>query len=430
MSLCFILWIACTLGQAQPLDRIAVLVNESVILESEISMMMDSIKQKRNIKEVDRDLKSQIIEHLILIRIQMEIANRVGLKIGDLQLDQAILQIAQNNLKGQSSLTQEQAIDFIKQQAKSQNMPYAMYREQLRTDLTIQEIQSAHMHQRIQISPQEIEGLVKFIAKEGMKTTRYHLQHILLTVPQQASAKQAEKLQAKAQKMVKDLNAGMSFKNLAMSQSDGQAALKGGDMGAMTLDEMPSLFAEAVEGKKPDDIIGPLKSGIGFHILKIVDLQSQDQLFVQEVRSRHILLKTSPILSDKKAKSMLKKFVAQSKQNSDAFGDFARKYSEDTISATQGGDLGWSDPQVYAPEFKAALEQLKIGEYSQPFKTAFGWHVVQLLERRRMNAQQKINTQKARNILYRRKFNEELQIWLNEIRNRAHVRYTLPQNIK
>ncbi|WP_394493971.1 peptidylprolyl isomerase SurA [Shewanella sp. ENK2] len=407
------------------LDRVAVQINEGIILESEISHMVTSVKA--NAQKAgqglpsDNALRTQVIERLILTHLQLQMAERIGLSIGDLQLDQTIENIAKE---------QGLSVNQMKQQIESEGMSFAQYREQLREEITLGEIQRIQVQRRIQVSPQEINNLVKMIQEQGLKDVEFQMGHILIEVPSNPTSEQLEASSKRANIVLKRLNDGEDFRRTAIASSSGPKALEGGIWDYMSINEMPTLFAEVVTDAKTGDVIGPIKSASGFHIIKIMDARGLQTQEINEVRSRHILLKPSPILSEERAKAMLENFLTQIRSGEADFADLARQYSEDPGSGAKGGELGWAEPTVYVPEFAQTLNSLEINEISEPFRTTHGWHIAQLEEKRTTDATDQFNSNRAHQLIYRRKFNEELQNWLDEMRSEAYIEVFEPEIIR
>ena len=398
------------------LDRVSVQINEGIILESEVTNMLATVKANATAAgqslPSDQALRTQVIERLIMTRLQMQMADRIGLHIGDLQLDQTI-----GNIAKEQKLTVEQ----MRQKISSEGMSWGQYREQLREEITLGEIQRIQVQRRIQVSPQEINNLVSMIEEQGLKQIEFQIGHILIEIPNNPTSEQLEKASNRANKVLGRVKDGGDFRSTAIAASAGPKALEGGIWDYMNINEMPTLFAEVLSDAKKGDIIGPIRSGAGFHIIKVMDARGLQTKEVDEVRSRHILVKPSPILSEERAKAMLDKFVKQIRAGDADFGALARQYSEDPGSGTKGGELGWADPTSYVPAFSQTLKELKVNEISEPFRSSHGWHIVQLEERRRTDATNKFNTNKAHQLIFRRKFNEELQTWLDEMRAEAYI---------
>ncbi|WP_076541201.1 peptidylprolyl isomerase SurA [Shewanella sp. UCD-KL21] len=414
-----------TIAAPVPLDRVSVQINEGIILESEITHMVASVKANA-LKAgqglpSDNALRTQVIERLILTHLQLQMAERIGLSIGDLQLDQTIENIAKE---------QKLTVSQMQQQIESEGMSYAQYREQLREEITLGEIQRIQVQRRIQVSPQEISNLVKMIQEQGLKDVEFQVGHILIEVPNNPSSEQLEASSKRANIVLDRLNEGEDFRRTAIASSSGPKALEGGIWDYMSVNEMPTLFAEVVTDAKTGDVIGPIKSASGFHIIKIMDARGLQTKEINEVRSRHILLKPSPILSEDRAKAMLESFLTQVRSGEADFAALARQYSEDPGSGAKGGELGWAEPTVYVPEFAQTLSSLEINEYSEPFRTTHGWHIVQLEERRKTDATAQFNSNRAHQLIYRRKFNEELQNWLDEMRSEAYIEVFEPESTR
>ena len=412
-----------SIAAPMPLDRVAVQVNDGIILESEISNMITTVKA--NAKSAnqtlpsDDALRTQVIERLILTHLQMQTAQRIGLQIGDLQLDQTIDNIAKE---------QKISVAQMRQSIESEGTSFSQYREQLRQEVTLGEIQRIQVQRRIQVSPQEITGLVKLIQEQGLKDVEFQIGHILIEVPSNPTSEQLESASRRADIVLKRLNDGDDFRSTAIASSSGPKALEGGIWDFMNINEMPTLFAEVVSTAKKGDIIGPIKSGSGFHIIKVVDTRGLQTQEVEEVKSRHILLKPSPILSEERAKAMLANFLIQVRAGDADFAKLASQYSEDPGSAAKGGELGWADPSMYVPEFSQTLASLEEGQYSEPFRSTHGWHIVQLEARRKTDATEQFNSNRAHQLIFRRKFNEELQTWLDEMRSEAYIEIVEPES--
>lgn len=402
---------------SEVLDRVAIQVNNGVILESSIEQMLHKIKRqaKYNNQRLPQDnvLLEKIKERLILNELQLQIAKRAGIIIGDLKLDLAIKELAEKQ-----NLTSEQLYKKI----QSEGLSVSQFREETRNELTVMEVQRIQMRRRIQISEQEVNALVKIIEAQGLKNTKYHLAHILLPTDSNASQVAIEEVKIQADNITKQLKKGADFSQVAMRYSSGSKALDGGDWGYMTMNEVPTLFANNIAKAKKGAIIGPIKSEAGFHILKVIDIKGKKELFVEQVHARHILLKPSPILSDKKAQEMLNDFLIRINKKEDTFAKLAKNYSEDLGSGARGGDLGWANPNIYVPAFKRTLERLKVGQYSKPFKTEHGWHIVQLLDKRTIDSKKAASKNQAYQLIYQRKLNEELQRWFDELKNQAFIK--------
>ena len=406
----------CSVAEEVSLDRIAVIVDQGVVLESEVQALVDDVKRnaKANNQALpsDRALRTQAIERLIVKSLQLQMAQRMGIQISDPQLEQTIANIAAN---------QNADIDELRKQLALEGIAYEDYREDIREEIIMGEVRRANVRRRVYITEQEIDTLVDLMEQQGAEQAEYRLGHILIGFPSDPSDDDIAAARSRADKVLSLLNSGSDFAKIAIASSSGSEALEGGDMGWLNINAMPTLFAEAIQGKDKDDIVGPIRSGAGFHILKVLDTRGIEKVTVEEVNSRHILIKPSIILSEEKAKAMLLEFKAQLESGEADFAELAKEYSEDPGSALRGGELGWADPNNYVPAFKDALAQLSPGEYSEPVRSVHGWHLIQLIDRRIDDATERRKEDKAYQLIFNRKFAEETENWIREMRDAAYI---------
>ncbi|NNN44581.1 MULTISPECIES: peptidylprolyl isomerase SurA [Vibrio] len=404
-----------TAVQAQPveLDRVAVIVNSGVILESEIESALLTVKanakQNQQTLPAGNVLREQVIEKLIIDTLQQQEAQRIGVRIDDNRLNDAIVEIADNN---QQTPTQFRA------SLAEEGLTYAEFREQVRKEMAASEARNALVRRRINIIPAEVETLAELLAQETNAAVQYKISHIQLRFNQDQEKSQVEE---QAKKLVEQLNNGSDFKTLAITYSKGPKALQGGDWGWMRKEEMPTIFADQIKMQNKGSIIGPFRSGVGFHILKIDDVKGLETVAVTEVNARHILIKPTIILSDEGAQKQLEEFIRRIQAGEASFAELAQQYSQDPGSAAQNGELGYQTPDIYVPEFKHQIETLAVGSISQPFKTVHGWHIVEVLDRRNVDRTDTALKNRAYRILFNRKFNEEASAWLQELRAAAFV---------
>lgn len=398
------------------LDKVAVIVDQGVVLESEIKDLVDSVKtsavQQGQSLPSEAALRRQAIERLILENLQLQMAERMGIQVSDPQLDQTIANIAEG---------QNISVQTLRNEIAKEGITFEVYREQVRKELISGEVRRANVRRRVYITPQEISTLVNIINQQGDEQAEYRLSHILIDIPSNASEEQINEARDRSEKVLELLNNGSDFAKLAIGASSGAKALEGGDMGWMNINSMPTLFAEVVQGKKKDEIMGPIRSGAGFHILKVADTRGVEVVEVEEVNARHILIKPSIILSDAKAREMLIGFRNDLIAGTADFEELAKEHSEDPGSGLKGGGLGWNDPSIYVPEFRDSLATLKKDEYSMPIRTVHGWHLIQLLDRRIDDATEKRKEDRAYQLIFNRKFQEETDAWLREMRNQAYI---------
>ncbi|EGR4443842.1 peptidylprolyl isomerase SurA [Vibrio cholerae] len=395
------------------LDSVAVIVNSGVILQSDVDSALKTIKAnaKQNKQPLPQEtvLREQVLEKLIIDTLQQQEADRIGVKIDDNRLNEAIKEIANNNQQ-----TQEQLIASIAQEG----LTYPEFREQIRKEMAASDARNALVRRRINILPAEVDTLAELLAQETDATVQYKISHIQLRVDDGQDKSAAETL---ANKLVNDLKNGADFAQMAYAYSKGPKALQGGDWGWMRKEEMPTIFADQIKMQNKGSIIGPFRSGVGFHILKIDDVKGLETVAVTEVNARHILIKPTIILSDEGAQKQLNEFVHRIKNGEVTFAELAQQYSQDPGSAAQKGELGYQTPDLYVPEFKHQIETLPVGQISEPFKTVHGWHIVEVLDRREVDRTDSALKNKAYRILFNRKFNEEASAWLQELRASAFV---------
>lgn len=398
------------------LDRVAVIVDQGVVLESEVTALIADVKRNAEASNQslpsDRALRTQAIERLIVKNLQLQMAEKMGIRISDPQLEQTIGNIASS---------QNVSIDEMRRQLALEGIAYEDYREDVREEIIIGEVRRANVRRRVYITTQEIDTLVDLIDQQGEQQAEYRLGHILIGFPPSPTDEDVAAARDRADKVLELLNGGSDFAKIAIASSSGNEALEGGDMGWRNINAMPTLFAEAVQNKPKDELVGPIRSGAGFHILKVLDTRGIERVTVEEVNSRHILVSPSIILSEDKAEQMLAEFRVQIENGEAEFADLAKEHSEDPGSSLRGGELGWTDPEVYVPEFKEALAKLAPGEFSDPVRTVHGWHLIQLIDRRVDDATEKLKTDKAYQLIYNRKFAEETENWLREMRDAAYI---------
>ncbi len=410
-----LLSLACSFGAfaaPQELDRVAVVVNDGVVLQSDIDtslklLQVNARDQNQSLPAISV-LREQVEDKLVLDTLQAQEAKRIGVSIDDQDLDKAIASIAENNNKSVSQLLQE---------LNNAGISTREFRQQVRREVEANEARNALVRRRINIIPAEVDSLAKVMNEESDKTVQYRIEHIQLRADENNKAE----VEAKAQELVAQLDKGANFKELAYTYSKGPKALEGGDWGWMRKEEMPTIFADQINLPNEGTIIGPFRSGVGYHILKIAGVKGLQTVSVTEVNARHILIKPTIILSDQGAQKELKEFRAEIESGEASFGQLASKYSQDPGSAAKQGNLGWQTPDLYVPEFKHQVETLPVGEISEPFKTVHGWHIVQVLERRKVDKTESAMKNRAYQLLFRRKFNEEATAWTQELKASAYI---------
>ncbi|UTM56965.1 peptidylprolyl isomerase SurA [Photobacterium sp. CCB-ST2H9] len=405
-----------SMAALKPLDKVVTIVNDSVILQSDVDAMLKTVhlnaaRQGQPLPD-DSILVNQVLEKLIMETLQLQQADQFGIRIDDNRLDSAIAQLAAERKMSVAQLQQELA---------GAGISYAIFREQIRRDLTASEARTIMVRRRINILPQEVENLATQLNQQQQEGVQYNVSHILIRLEEGASQTDRQAAERKAKDLVAQLNKGADFASLAYSASNGPKALQGGAWGWMSPEEMPTIFADQIHAQGKGAIIGPFRSGVGYHILKVNDVKGLETVSVTEVNARHILLKTSVILSDDGAKKELEQVRKDILSGQRSFADAAQALSADPGSAVNGGELGWQTPDIYVPEFKAQVERLPKGTISEPFKTVHGWHIVEVLDRRQVDRTDAAVKNRAYRILFSRKFNEEAQAWLQELRAGAYI---------
>jgi len=402
----------------QEVDKVAAVVDNGVVLDSDVNSLMQSVKQQA--KEAnqqlpdDATLRHQILDRLIMDKIQLQMADKMGIKLTDDDVDKAIAGIA-----AQNKLT----VDQLRSRLAYDGLNYSTYRAQIRKEMMISEVRNSEVRRRVTVLPQEVDALAKQVGAQNGGDAEFNLSHILLPLPENPTQDQVDTAEALAKKLVAELNNGGDFGKMAITYSADSQALKGGNMGWGKLQELPTLFAQALRTAQKGQIIGPIRSGVGFHILKVNDIRGDNKtVSVTEVHARHILLKPSVVMTDDQARAKLEQVAADIRSGKAKFADEAKQLSQDPGSANQGGDLGWASPDMYDPAFRDALMNLKKGELSAPVHSSFGWHLIQLLDTRQVDKTDAAQKERAYRMLFNRKFAEEAQTWMQEQRANAYVK--------
>ncbi len=414
--------ISHSVAAPQVLDKVAAVVNNGVVLQSDVDGMLNTVKQQaaaagQQLPD-DKTLRHQILEQQIMDTIIMQLGARGHVQIDDQQLNQAITNIANQN---------HMTLAQLRERLTKDGMDYSSYREQIRHEMTIAAVRNGEVRNRITILPQEVDALAKQLASQNEAGTELNISQILLALPENPTQQQVNDEELIAKKIIAELNHGGDFSKLAATYSADPQALKGGNMGWDKIEALPTLFSQALSSAKKGDLVGPIRSGVGFHILKVNDIRgAAKNITVTETHARHILIKISPILNQDQALAQIQSIASDIKVGKISFSDAAKKYSEDPGSANLGGDLGWASPNVYDPAFRDALLNLKKGQISEPVRSAYGWHLIQLLDTRKIDKTEDASKDQAYRILLNRKFTEEAQSWMQEQRAAAYVKILNP----
>jgi peptidyl-prolyl cis-trans isomerase SurA len=404
--------------QAVPLDRIRVVVNDNVITELELKQRLNAVVkqlQKQGTQLPDSAvLEKQVLERMITEMLQMQFAKENGVRVDDAQLEKALARIAQQN--------HFESVAAFRAKLEKDGVDFNQFREEIRNEIISVRLREREVDSKLVVSESDIEDYLATQARQGNKGEELELAHILVVVPEQASADSIQTYRRRAEEALSKLKAGASFAQVAAGYSDAKDAMQGGLLGWRPADRLPSLFADPLQKMKPGEVSGILRSPNGFHIIKLIDRRSSDTpVFITQTHARHILIKTSELVSESEAKARLLEIKQRIDKGAD-FAEQARLYSEDG-SAAQGGDLGWLSPGETVPEFEKAMDALKIGQISGPVQSGFGWHLIQVLERRNTDVSIEQKKQQARNAIRSYKSEDAYQDWLRQLRDRAFVEY-------
>ena len=397
------------------LDRVVAVVNDDIVLQSELNQRTTSIY--RSIQQSGTQpppleaLKKQVLERLISERIQLNMGFNAGVRISDREIDQTIARLAAGN-----NLSAEQYMQQIIASGES----ISDLRENIANEIIIMQVQQGSVMRGIHISEQELNNFLNSEEGKLMTSSEVKLGQILISAPSSASTDTIDVSQQKLNDIIAQINQGEDFKQLAIANSDDQSALEGGDLGWRKQSQLPSLFTDAIENLNPGEISKPIRSGAGFHVLKLYDRKGGGKQLIQQHFARHILLKPNQIRDQAETVELLNDMRQQALDNDDFFA-LAKQYSEDPGSALKGGELGWSTPGLFVPEFEKTMDSIALNEISKPFQTQFGWHILQVTERRMQDFSDEILRNRADNLLRQRKYSEELQVWLQKIRDEAYV---------
>ena len=398
------------------LDKIIAIVDEDVIMLSELDARRDAIKSQLAGKgqplPPDDILSEQIIERLIIESLQLQMAERAGVRISDEELNDALSRIAAQNKMDMPTFIQNIEKDGIS---------YADMREQVRREISITRVQQSIMRRRIKISEQDIKNFLSSDLGENLTADEYRLAHILLPLPDKANANQILKIKNEAIDLVNQLEQGASFQKLAIEKSAGQNALNGGDLGWRKSVQLPTMFLDIAPTMSEDDIKGPIRSGSGYHIIKLLGKRgAKAEGNVPQTQVRHVLIKLSEIRTDQEAREFCTSLRDEIAHGRD-FEEIAKLHSDDPGSALSGGDLGWNRAGIFVPEFEYKIQHTAINELSEVFKTVHGYHFLEVTGMRIEDFSERFKIRQAEIYLRNQKHDEELQTWISEIREDAFV---------
>ena len=407
--------VASASAEVRPLDRIVAIVDNDVIMQSQLDQRLREVEQtieKRGAEMPPRDvMQQQVLERLITENLQLQIGERSGIRISDEELNQAMATIAQRN---------NMSLDQFRAALERDGLSLDTAREQIRREMVISRVRQRRIGERIQVSKQEVENFLASDLGKMQLSEEYRLANILIPVPESADSTAIQAAEKIARDTYEQLQNGADFAKLAVSRSASENALEGGDMGWRKAAQLPPPFDTEVSTMNVGDFTQPVRTPPGFILLKVLDKRGGDNLVREEVHVRHILIKPSQIRSDEESRRLVQRLRDRILAG-ESFAELAKNFSEDPGSALNGGDLNWIDPNSLVPEFREVMANTPNGQLSEVFKTPYGWHILEVLGRRATDASEEVREQQAQTLLRNRKYDEELQTWLRQIRDEAYV---------
>jgi peptidyl-prolyl cis-trans isomerase SurA len=397
------------------LDRIAAIVNDGLVLKSELDVQMSSVQKRLQEQKVDLPsqsvLQQQVLDRLVLQEIQLQRAKHVGLTVTDEQLNSALQEIAARN---------KIPFDQLPTALAAQGVDYKLYRESMRKELTLSTLRQRDVIAHINVSPHELE---QYLARQqnAAANDEFNVSHILLSLPAAATPQQLEEISHKAQDVAVRAGKGEDFGQLAIANSNSQTALDGGQLGWRKGTQLPQFILDLVVKMKPGEVSEPVRTPSGYHIVKLNERRSGEApVIINQIHVRHVLMKPNELDDDETVRQKLAK-LRDRIEKGESFAGIASTASEDPGSAPDGGDLGWSGPGTFVPEFDKAIADLKVNEITEPFKTRYGWHIVQMLGTRTYDSTDDVRRQKAFAAIRESKADEETELWLRRLRDDAFV---------
>jgi peptidyl-prolyl cis-trans isomerase SurA len=402
------------------LDRVAAVVNDGIVLQSDLDQQLQVISeriQQQGQQPPPRNvLRQQVLERLVLQELQMQRAERLGIQVTDEILNSALTDVAQrNNLK----------FSDLPEALEQQGVDYRAYRDEMRKEMTVTALRQRDVYARIYLSPREVDQCATKRKGSPAETQEYNLAHILVAIPASATTEQIAERSARAQGVYERATGGEDFAQLAIAYSDAGTALEGGVLGWRKAEQLPSFVAETVPAMQAGQVTEPIRTPSGLHLFKLLEVRgAEPAALVSQVHARHILLATNEIEDDETVRQKLSR-IRERVVGGESFEAIASVTSADTSSAANGGDLGWQGPGTFVPEFEQQLEALSENELSEPFKTQFGWHLVQLLGRRTYDATDDVIRNRCGAQMREARADEETELWLRRLRDEAFVDYRM-----
>lgn len=408
--------------QRQFLDKVAVVVDEQVITQRELSARLNEImvRTKRANMQLPEEevLLKQVVDLLVLEKLQLGLAERFKVSPGNEEVMGAVQQVMKQRGWNEQKLMQH---------LQSEGTNFEAFADGIRDELKMQAVAQGVVSQRISVSDQDVDTFIKSADAKFWMSPDYRLSHIVIAIPASPSAEDVDKASAKMAEVQKQLKQGSRFADMAIAVSNGPAATKGGDLGYRKLTELPLVFEEALTGLKIGETSDVIRTQAGLHILQVADIRGEEKQIVKQTKARHILVKTSAIVDEQAAKDKLNKARDEILKGETSFEELAKDISEDLGTRMAGGDLGWANPGSFVPAFENTMQKLKVNEISKPFESRFGWHIIRVEDRRDEDLTDLALRGKARRIIQNRRFNDAKENWLQELKDEAYVLYLLPE---
>lgn len=402
-------------SHAETLDSIIAIVEDDVVLEHELEKQSHMIVEQMRAQNVEMPpasvLRRQVLEKLIIDKLQKQLAEKSGITVSDEMLNSSVTEIARNN---------NMNADQFRSELDRQGMSYKSFLDNLRNEIMINQLRAREIGARIKVSDREVEHFLETQGEVGSDSAQYHLGHILIALKEGASAPEIREAQTKADDIVDKLRKGQDFTHTAVSNSDDDNALSGGDLGWRHLNDIPTIFVDTVRKMKAGNVSDAIRSPSGFHVIKLLEMKGADNNMVTKTEVRHILIKTNEVIDDNEAKKRLlalKERIA----DGDDFAALARAHSDDKGSALKGGSLGKVSPGDLVKEFEETMNRLAVNQISDPIQTQFGWHLIQVLGRETRDNSGERQKNMARDSIRKRKIEEETELWLRRVRDEAYV---------
>lgn len=397
------------------IDRVIAIVDDDIVMQSELDQRLKQITQRLSAQGTrlppQEVMEQRVLEQLILESIQLQKAGLAGIRVSDAQLNETLANIAKSN--GMS-------LEQFQEQLAREGDTFAAAKEQIRREMIVTRVQQREVDRRVRVTEQEIDNFLNSSEARERSGVEYYLGHILISVPENAGEEQEAAALARAESVLNELEAGADFQQMAVARSDGRQALNGGVIGWRKENELPSIAADVLPKLAKGHPSELIRSTSGFHIITALDKRGGEEQWVEQRHVRHILVAPSEIRSDDQAKEIIEKLYERI-LNGDDFAELARSNSDDPVSAIDGGDLNWVSPGQMVPEFEEKMNETSLGETSAPFRSSFGWHVLQVIDVRQQDMSELIQSNQARQLIYRRKFEEELVLWLQELQGEAYI---------